>query len=711
MGGIAAAIALLKEGYEPLVLEQAEAISVVGAGIHLYPNALKVLDHLGVADYVRASAVVSEEEIFKDLYTGERIAQRQLFGSVVARRYDEFCYAVHRAALLEALLSVLPDKYIRLNSRVAGVSQTEKGVQVRLESGEEIEGDLLIGADGLKSQVRAELFGNEAPRFMNYVGWRAVFPMSAMRQRPVRGFTLWSGLNRNIGWYPIGRDLIYLGSLLPVDQIHEESWTSAGLAENLIAAVPDACAEVMDAFDALANHALSVAQTGYYYRDPLPSWSKGRVTLLGDAAHPSPPAAGQGSGMAFEDAVMLARSLRRHGPASFSDALREYELRRMPRTSAMNRAALSLMNYRAEDPDKVPMEQAVRAREIRHRRLRTLARLDPVGELTFGWLMKFDPVQAASLSFTEERAANSIEQPPERPEALKAFSLWKNAITQEDRITHWHGERAAYERLLAKTSETAPKRAATPLDCNGVPALKLGDGKGPVVLHLHGGGYSLGSAEGGIDLADRLAEAVGGWALIPDYSLAPERPWPAAPQDVLNVYRWLAKECGASNIIVSGNCAGGGLALGLAIALRDAGEPGPAGLHLLSPFLDLSLTALSIDRNANSDPLLSRPVLTQFAASYIPENSDPARPDISPLFAHLNGLPPTLVQVAANEALRDDAARFAIIAEKEGVDVTLEVVPDTVHSFLLFDFLPETAQGIEQLRVFSRKVLAGRLEE
>ena len=144
---------------------------------------------------------------------------------------------------------------------------------------------------------------------------------------------------------------------------------------------------------------------------------------------------------------------------------------------------------------------------------------------------------------------------------------------------------------------------------------------------------------------------------------------------------------------------------GLAIQLRDADEPLPAGLHLLSPFLDLSLTALSLDRNAGKDPWFNRNILMQHAASYIPAHTDPARPDISPLFARPFGLPPVLVQVAADEVLRDDSARFAIAARKEGVEVTIDVTPDTVHSFMLFDSLPETARALEQVRAFSREIL------
>ncbi len=706
IGGIAAAIALRKEGFEPVVLEQARAITPIGAGIHVYPNGLKVLDYLGAGDRVRANAVVSEEEIYADLHTGQRIAQRQLFGSGLAARVGDYCYAMHRAVLMGALIDTLPSKCIRLNRRVVSFAEHPKGVHVGLENGEEIEGDLLIGADGLKSRIRAALFGDTAPQFMNYIGWRTVFPISAMRHRPIRGFTIWSGFNRAVSWYPIGRDLIYMGAFVPADKVQEESWDAAGVAENLAAAFPGACEPVTDAFQAIAKHALSVTMTGLFYREPLSTWGRGAVTLLGDAAHPSPPTVGQGSGMAMEDAVMLARTLRRHGRSGLVAALREYEVRRTPRTAAMNLVARAMMKQQMESSRQSSEDQARRTHELQHRRLRTLGRLDPTGDITFGWLTKYDPVAVAGMSLQEEIAASGIEQHmPRRAEALAAFEKLKGAITPDDRTAGWHGERAAYERFMSAMASPSAQATVARVDCNGIKALKLGDGSGPAVLFLHGGGYTMGSAASALALAEKIANAVGGWALIPDYRLAPEHPWPSGPEDALIAYRWLIDRYPAENVLVSGNCAGGGIALGLAIKLRDAGEALPAGLHLLSPLLDLSLTALSIDRNSGRDPWFNRGVLTQLSASYIPEHTDPARSDISPLFAKLFGLPPVLLQVAESEALRDDATRFAIAARKEGVEVTLDVVPDTVHSFMLFDFLPETTRALERLRAFFGDIL------
>ena len=145
--------------------------------------------------------------------------------------------------------------------------------------------------------------------------------------------------------------------------------------------------------------------------------------------------------------------------------------------------------------------------------------------------------------------------------------------------------------------------------------------------------------------------------------------------------------------MISGECAGGGLALALAVALRDAGEELPAALHVVSPFCDLTVGAQSAV--ASSDPWLGRDRLRILAASYV-HDADAAAPLISPLFADLRGLPPLLVEAALEEALTDDAVRLAAAATAAGVATTLELVPDSVHSFVLFAFLEESERALER---------------
>ena len=226
-----------------------------------------------------------------------------------------------------------------------------------------------------------------------------------------------------------------------------------------------------------------------------------------------------------------------------------------------------------------------------------------------------------------------------------------------------------------------------------------------MVLHLHGGGYSMGSAELAAPLAGRLAEAVGGWSLVPDYRLAPEHPFPAALHDVVAVYQWLAREYPQAPILLSGECAGGGLALSLALALRDSGRATsrmPTGIHVVSPFCDLAVTAENLDPAADSDPWLNRIALIQLAACYI-HDADPVQALVSPSRADLSGLPPLLIQAAEPEALFAGAERLADQARRCGVAVTFSPVADSVHSFVLFDFLPETDRALAELAAFARE--------
>ncbi len=239
----------------------------------------------------------------------------------------------------------------------------------------------------------------------------------------------------------------------------------------------------------------------------------------------------------------------------------------------------------------------------------------------------------------------------------------------------------------------------------GVPAHWLaapGAGTGRVLLFLHGGGYELGSLRSDGELAARLGRASGMRVLFPEYRLAPEHPFPAAIDDVLAAWRWLRTQgLSATSIAVAGDSAGGGLAVALLVATRDAGEAVPAAAVLMSPTVDLTSSGASMTERAGQDPVSTPAMLRQFASDYL-AGADPKTPLASPLFAALAGLPPLLIQVGTADLLLSDSERLAAAAAEAGVDVTLEIGEGLPHVYQLLLGTPEAAEATGQIGTFLR---------
>jgi len=244
------------------------------------------------------------------------------------------------------------------------------------------------------------------------------------------------------------------------------------------------------------------------------------------------------------------------------------------------------------------------------------------------------------------------------------------------------------------------------VSAGGVPAHWLtapGTEAGPVLLFLHGGGYELGSLRSDGELAARLGRASGMRVLFPEYRLAPEHPFPAAIDDVLAAWRWLrtGQQLSPALIAVAGDSAGGGLAVALLVATRDAGQALPAAAALMSPTVDLTSSGASMTERAGQDPISTPAMLRQFAAGYL-AGADPKTPLASPLFASLAGLPPLLIQVGTADLLLSDSERLAAAAAHAGVDVTLQIGEGLTHVYQLLVGTPEAAQATEQIGTFLR---------
>jgi monoterpene epsilon-lactone hydrolase len=281
------------------------------------------------------------------------------------------------------------------------------------------------------------------------------------------------------------------------------------------------------------------------------------------------------------------------------------------------------------------------------------------------------------------------------------------ALTPRERGTVAQ-ERAGFEQF-GTGRPLAPGVVADETTLGGRAAVRLRAGaepSGTVVLYLHGGGYVVGSGRTGARLASALVARTGGTAYSLDYRLAPEHVFPAPVQDALAAYRELLLSVDPRDILVAGDSAGGGLAVALLVAAREAGLPQPAAAAVFSPWTDLTLSGDSIRTRADADPLFDLAALQWYAERYTP-TSDAARA-ASPIFADLSGLAPLLVQVGNDELLLDDAVRLAARAAAGGVEVTLEVGPQLPHVYQLnFGALDDADDALDRAAAFlSRKLPA-----
>jgi acetyl esterase/lipase len=261
--------------------------------------------------------------------------------------------------------------------------------------------------------------------------------------------------------------------------------------------------------------------------------------------------------------------------------------------------------------------------------------------------------------------------------------------------------RRHYEALDARYF--APDRSVVreAIECDGVHAEWINVPEslpGRVVFYLHGGSFAFRFPNAHAAFAGRLCQRLGARALVPDYRLAPEHPYPAAPDDCLAAYRWLlASGADPRSVIVVGDSAGGNLALVTLRRARRAHLAMPSCAVLLSPAVDCTLASRSIVANGGRDPMLSLPNLLVLRGHYVPSTALYTDPDVSPLFADFTGFPPLFLQAGSSEILRDEAVRTAQRAHDAGVDVELELWPETLHAFQIASFLPEAAQAIDQI--------------
>jgi acetyl esterase/lipase len=297
-------------------------------------------------------------------------------------------------------------------------------------------------------------------------------------------------------------------------------------------------------------------------------------------------------------------------------------------------------------------------------------------------------------------ATGPIDMPrPELERALEAQAAYKAALAGVRDLEEARALDAAVIPTWSGPLSSDVEREE--VDAGGVPAVRLtprGAVRGRVLMYLHGGGFVLGSPATVITPVAQASRVARARAVLPDYRLAPEHPYPAMVEDAVTAYLWLVADgTPPEGIVIAGESAGGGLACAVLLALRDAGHPLPAAAVLISPMVDFEFQGASWETNAGQDGFLTRELALQNVPVFLP-NGDPA--EASPLNHDLAGLPPLLIQVGDHEVLRDDGIALADQATAAGVDVTLEVWPRMVHLWHCFSYLPDARRALKRIGQF-----------
>ena len=332
LGGLSAALALLQKGFRVTVLEQAAALGEIGAGVQLGPNAVGVLYRMGLQAPLEQVTCETLGKRVRLWNTGQTWPLFDL-GTVAREMYGYPYLTVHRAdlhrALVDAVRALQPDALV-LNAKLHSLQTRSDGVSLQLADGRVWEADAVIGADGVHSRVRAALFGEDAPRYSGVMAWRGVIDASKLptHMREPYG-TNWVGPGAHVVQYPLrqGALMNFVGAI-EGNRWEIESWSERGTREECLGDFVGWHEEVQAMI-----HAIEVPYKWVLkVRDPMDTWSRGPVTLLGDACHPTLPFLAQGAAMAMEDGYMLARAMALC-PTDAAQGFARYEAVRKARTA------------------------------------------------------------------------------------------------------------------------------------------------------------------------------------------------------------------------------------------------------------------------------------------------------------------------------------------------------------------------------------------
>jgi salicylate hydroxylase len=330
IGGLAAALALSRQGIPSQVIEQAPEFKEIGAGIQLGPNVFRMFEVLGLTAPIGALAVFPNNLIMMDSITAQEVTRIPL-GDAFRKRFNYPYALIHRADLHKVLLEACrASNLIKLDAsqKVVAVDERSDGVTVRTESGKEYRGAALIGADGLWSTVRQIVVGDGAPKPAGHITYRAVLPTSEMpEQWRWRDMVLWAGEKVHLVHYPLRTGELFNLVAVFHSNRYEEGWDSFGDPTELHERFAKTCEPVRTLLNKIESWRMWVLCD----RPPIKDWSRGRITLLGDAAHPMLQYLAQGAGMSIEDAVCLADRVAASG-GDYASAFLAYQQARYLRT-------------------------------------------------------------------------------------------------------------------------------------------------------------------------------------------------------------------------------------------------------------------------------------------------------------------------------------------------------------------------------------------
>ena len=375
LAGVATANSLKTFGVEARVYEAASALGEIGAAVNTSPQAVKALRALGAGDRIDAVGHLSPGTYTRNMQTGEFLEFSDRIKT--AEKYGAPYYSFHRADLLDALAAGVDPKSVHLGHRLTGVEERDDRVALTFANGECVEAEYVIGADGVKSVIRQALYGDDNPTYTGQMVWRALLDSNKVPEEVLEpvGHTEWIGPGCHFRAYFIRhKKLVNIVTQQDTDKWVEEGWSTLGDPEEMRASFPNPEPRL----EKLLSRVTDCSKWGLFTRPLTSNWGRGRIQLIGDAAHAMVPNAGQGACQAFEDAYILGRWMKEC--ADPAEAFAGFRRVRIPRVHGVQRLSLSNMSFKHMKDSAAQKESIVSGKGSVHGKTEWLWGYDPVTE-------------------------------------------------------------------------------------------------------------------------------------------------------------------------------------------------------------------------------------------------------------------------------------------------------------------------------------------